>query len=94
MSPFNYTQQVHDFKGKLKVVEFTYPPLDETDATTMDAFLDSCNGVTETFSVDLEDYFPGTTQTNVTMRLADPDIQFDISTAMHYGFSFIAIEVK
>ena len=94
MSPFNYTQQVHDFKGKLKVVEFTYPPLTQTQAEDMDEFLDSCDGVTNTFSVDLSDYFPGTTQTNVNMRLADPDYQFDISTAMTYGFSFIAIEAR
>lgn len=94
MSPFNYTQQVHDFKGKLMVVEFAYPPLTALQATTMDAFLDSCDGVTNTFQVDLDDYFPGTSPGTKFMRLADPEISFDISTAMTYGFSFIAIEAK
>jgi len=93
-SPFNFTQQVHDFKGRLRVIEFSYPPLSATDAATMEAFLESCDGVTEIFSVDLDDYFPSSAPGNVNMRLASSDFDYDISTAMHYGFSFVAIEAK
>jgi hypothetical protein len=94
MSPFNFTQQVHDFKGRLRVVEFQYPPLSQADAATMEAFLESCDGVTDTFTVDLDDYFPNSQPGSVSMRLANPEFEYDITTAMTYGFSFVAMEAK
>lgn len=95
MSPFNFTQQVHDFKGRLRVVEFQYPPLSQADATTMEAFLEDCEGVTGTFTVDLDDYFPNSQPGSaVSMRLANPEFEYDITTAMTYGFSFVAMEAK
>jgi hypothetical protein len=94
MSPFNFTQQVHDFVGRLRVVEFQYPPLSQSDAAIMEAFLESCDGVTNTFSVDLDDYFPNSSPGSVSMRLASSDFDYDINTAMTYGFSFVAIEAK
>ena len=94
MSPFNYTQQVYDFTGRLRVIEFQYPPLTQSDAETMESFLESCDGVRDTFSVDLDDYFPDSLPGSTSMRLASSDFEFDISTAMHYGFSFTAIEAK
>ena len=95
MSPFNFTQQVHDFKGRLRVVEFQYPPLSQADAATMEQFLEDCEGVTDTFTVDLDDYFPDSQPGSaVSMRLANPEFEYDITTAMTYGFSFVAMEAK
>lgn len=94
MSPFNFTQQVYDFTGRLRVIEFQYPPMSESDAETMEYFLEDCDGVAGTFLVDLDDYFPDSQPGSTSMRLASSDFEFDISTAMTYGFAFTAIEAK
>jgi len=93
ISPYNFTQQVASLGGKLKAVEFELPPMKEADAINWCGFLDDLNGFENTWNEDLTDIYPDESGlSSVAMRLAEPDIDYSISTAMHYGISFKGLE--
>lgn len=93
MSPYNFTQQVYSWGGKMKIVEIQVPPLVQSDADDWTEFFDDLNGYENTFNLDLSDYYPHETGiTSVAMRLVDPDQSWTIDEAMHYGFTFAAME--
>ena len=93
MSPYNFTQQVYSYGGKLKVVEFTLPPMTQSQATTVCGFLDDLNGYEGTFEVNLSGVYPDESGlTAVEMRLVNPDFEYSVSTAMHFGLTFTAME--
>ena len=93
VSPYTFTQQVYSWQGKLKVVEIILPPMTESDFNDWAEFFDDLNGYENTFNLDLSSYYPHETGiTSVAMRMADPDFSWDISTALHYSTSFMAME--
>lgn len=95
ISPYNGTQQVYAWPGKLKVVEFTLPPMTEADAQNWTEFFDDLNGHENTFQVDLSTAYPHETGlTAVEMRLVEAEQSWDISTAKHTSLSFVAMEAK
>ena len=95
MSPYNGTQQVYAWPGKLKIVQFSLPPMTQVQADDWTEFLDDLNGYENTFNVDLSDAYPHETGiTSVAMRLSSPEQSWDVNTAMHYGLTFEAIEAK
>lgn len=94
MSPYSLQQRVHSFGGQRKQVEVTVPPIAESEADDWTQFFDSCNGMVNTFNLDVSDLYPHETGlTSVAFRLMEPSIFWDVSEAMHFGFSFVAIEV-
>jgi len=95
MSPTNFTQQVYGYKGKLKVVELRLPPMEDTEATAWENFLDDLEGHVNTFNLDLSDVYPGESGLgSVAMRLVDPDVTWNLEAPLRYGFSFLAMEAK
>ena len=93
ISPFNFTQQVYSWKGKIRVVDFTLPPMLDAQAEDWIDFFEDCNGFEGVFTVDISDAFPNDPSANaVPMRLADPDQEWDINTLVHYGITFRAME--
>jgi hypothetical protein len=93
MSPYNGTQQVYDWKGRWKIVEFRLPPMTQTQAQAWTEFFEDLEGQANTWNEDLGDVYPhDATVGSVAMRLLEAEIGWDISTAMHYGFTFRAIE--
>lgn len=95
MSPYNFTQQVYSWSGKLKVVEFELPPMSTADATTWLTFLDDLEGHTNTFNIDLTDYYPDEpSASSVAMRMAEPDHGWSVDVLTNFGVSFTALEAK
>jgi hypothetical protein len=93
ISPYNFTQQVYSWGGKLKVIDFQLPTMTESDATAWLAFFDDLNGFEGTFNIDLSDYFPDEAGLkSVAMRLTDPDVQYSIDILMNHSISFRAME--
>ena len=93
VSPYNGTQQVYSWPMNLKVVDITFPPMTQTQADNFTQFIDDVNGHAEVFNMDLSDAYPHETGiTAVSMRLANPDVQWDINTAIHYGITLTAME--
>jgi hypothetical protein len=93
VSKYNFTQQVYSWKGKLKVVEFQLPPMNQTDADNWTEFFDDLNGYENTFNADLSTAYPHETGiTSVAMRLMEPEQSWTIDEAMHHGISFVAME--
>ena len=95
MSPYNFTQQVYSYAGKLKVVEFTLPPLTSAQATNWCGFLDDLNGFENTWNEDLSTLYPDESGlSSVAMRLVNPDVEYSVDTAMHFSLSFVGMEAK
>lgn len=95
ISPYNYTQQVYSWGGKVKVVEFELPPMKSTDAENWVQFFDDLDGHVNTFQVDLSDIYKGETGLeSVNMRLVDSETSFTVDLANISSFSFTAIEAK
>jgi len=95
VSPYTYQSQVYAWPGKIKVVEFSLPPMNQTEAQSWIAFFNSLNGFENTFTVDLSIAYPNEAGSDsVEMRLLSPEQVWDISADYTYGFSFSAMEVK
>jgi hypothetical protein len=96
ISPYNFTQQVYSWGGKLKVVEFELPVMTETQATAWLNFFNELNGFENVWVEDLTRAFPNESGSvsAVNMRLLQTDTNWDVSTAMRYGITFSAMEAK
>lgn len=95
VSPYNGTQQAYRWGPSLRIVEFTLPPMIETDADNWTDFFEKLEGMTNTFTADLTQAFPHDTGADsVQMRLMSNDVGWDVDTAKHYGFTFTAMEAR
>ena len=93
VSQYNFTQQVYSWRGRLKVVEFTLPPMEQAEATEWITFFRALNGFENVFEVDLSEAYPNETGiTEVEMRLTDPDTGWSLVPPLRYEFSFTAME--
>lgn len=86
-SPFSYKQQTQDFGGRKYEAVVTIRPLNHSEATTFETFLQNLAG-TGTFY--LTNPLGGTQR---TYRLSNPDYQYDINSNGLYSFSFACVEV-
>ena len=96
ISPYNFTQQVYSWGGKLKVVEFQLPPMKETEAIEWLNFFNDLNGYENTWQDDLTVAYPNESGSvaNIDMRLVEPDQSWEVETAKIYGISFVGMEAK
>lgn len=93
MSPYNFTQQVFSWAGRQKVAEISVPIISAADANEWTQFFDSLDGFTNTFNMDLSDFFPHETGiTSVPMRLSNPEAVWGLQPPLVYTFSFSAME--
>lgn len=92
-SPYNFTQQVYSWKGKIKIVQIEVPAMEDPEAQQWTQFLDDLDGHVNTFTMDLSDLYPHESGIGaVAMRLADPEQVWSADAPFRYGFSFTAIE--
>lgn len=75
------------------MVEFTLPPMTAAQADDWTKFFDDCDGYAHTFTANISAAFPhDPSATAVVMRLATPEIEYDVNTLAHYGITFTAME--
>ena len=92
--PYSLQQSVQDWGGRVRVMNIVIPPVQGAEATLWTQFFDELNGVMETFTLDISQFFPhDPTANSVAFRLLKPDTGWDVDVASRYSFSFQAIEV-
>lgn len=94
-SPYSLQRSVQNWGGKRRVVEVIIPPQTEANASQWTQWFDDLNGMMNTFNLDVSTIYKheGTPATAIPFRLAEPNVQWDVSVAKHFGFSFTAVEV-
>ena len=92
--PYSLQTLVQDWGGSRKRVTISVPPIGPSEAADWSGFFRGCNGMVNTFDLDVSDLYPDETGVGaVTFRLADPNFRYNINNAQFFGFSFDAIEV-
>lgn len=94
VNPFTLTSQMFMWSGSQWIFDFTLPPLSVSQAVAWKAFLVELASGDNTFVQNVSLYVPATVGPNMTLRLINPEVSWDIDTARRFGISFICEEAK
>jgi hypothetical protein len=94
VSPYTFGQQVQNYPGKIYMFTFNLPAMSKANGHAWLKFLDDLEGYKNTFNYNVNEITLGDTHGpgTIALRLATPSFNWDITTAMHFGLTFEAME--
>lgn len=90
---FSLQDQVQLFPAQRWMISVEMQPMSRPQAAIFDTWLGELDGLTGTFSFNLDPWVPGRLPGAKTFRLLSPDDEFDSVLATNFGFNFSAFEV-